>query len=72
MFIILRYHGNKISNCQLIYPKNVINKAVYRLSAKVHLSISYKFKIIPIGFTSAKNTKNSILEADDFFQLRFI
>ena len=45
----------KILNRQLIYPKNVINKAVYQLSANIYLNKSYKFKIIPIGFTSAKN-----------------
>ena len=43
----------EIGNRQLIYPLNIINKAVNLFSAKVHLNNSYK--IIHIGFTSDKN-----------------
>ena len=46
--------ATQILNRLVIYPKNVINKAVYRLLGKANLNNSYKFKIIPIGFTSSK------------------
>ena len=35
----------KTSNRQLIYPKNVIFKAMYLLPAKAHLNNAYIFKI---------------------------
>ena len=52
MFLIYVTLATKILNRQLIYPKNVINETVYLLSARVHLNHSYKFKLIPIEFTS--------------------
>ena len=55
MFIIYVTMATKILKRQLYYPKNVISKTVYLFSSKVHLYNSYKFKIIPIGFTSANN-----------------
>ena len=54
MFIIYVTMATKILNHQLIYLKNVINKAIYLRSGKVRLNNSYKFKIISIEFTSAK------------------
>ena len=54
MFIIYVTLAIKILNRQLIFPKNVIKETVYLLSAKMHLNHSYKFKLIPIEFTSLK------------------
>ena len=55
MFIIYITLATKILNLQFIYPQNVINKVDYLLPVKMHLHNSYKFRLIPIGFTSAKN-----------------
>ena len=57
MFIIYVTLATKILNRQLIFPKNVFNETVYLLSAKMHLNHSYKFKLIPIEFTSQKKEK---------------
>ena len=54
MFIIYVTLAIKILNHQLIFPKNVINETGYLLSVKMHLNHSYKFKLIPIEFTSPK------------------
>ena len=54
MFIIYVTLATKILNRQLSFPKNVINETGYLLSAKMHLNHSYKFKLIPIEFTSPK------------------
>ena len=43
MFIIYVTLATKILNRQLIYPKNIINKGIYLLSAKMHLNHSEKF-----------------------------
>ena len=57
MFIIYVTLAIKILNHQLIFPKNVINETVYLLSAEMHLNHSYKFKLIPMEFTSLKKKK---------------
>ena len=54
MFIIYVTLATKILNRQLIYPKNVINETFYLPLARMHLNYSYKFKLIPIEFTSLK------------------
>ena len=58
MFIICVTLATKMLNRQLIFPKNVINETGCLLSAKMRLNHSYKFKLIPIEFTSAKKKRN--------------
>ena len=55
MFIFYITMVTTILTCQLIYPKNVIYKAVYLLPTKSHLNNKYKFKKIPIRSINAKN-----------------
>ena len=59
MFIIYVTLATKILNRHLIFPKNVINETFYLPSAKMHHKHLYKFKLIPIEFTSLK--KRNIL-----------
>ena len=57
MFIIYVTLATKILNRHLIFPKNVINETFYLPSAKMHLTHSYKYKLIPIEFNSLKKKK---------------
>ena len=49
--------ATKTSNRQCIYPKHVIYKAVYLLSAEVYHINSNKFKIVHLGSTNAKHNE---------------
>ena len=59
----LRYHSNKNIMPSVKFPKNVIFKAISLLSARIHpkANNSYKFKLIHIRYTNARNKKVNIL-----------
>ena len=71
MFIVYVTLATNILNRQLIFPKNVINETGYLLLAKMRLNHSYKFKLIPIDFTSPKKNylAPNLLYHDNCYQM---